>query len=350
MIKLTQDGKINLDALEIPDIVDITLLQKFQDNFAIGMNCASVTVDRDGNPITKPSSYTKFCTEFIHKTKLGDGRCAESHHRMGVMAGKTGRPYIGNCHAGLIDFAAPVIVDGELLGTVLGGQCLSEQPNDENFRKTAEEIGVSAAGLLDAAHEIEVTKEANITAAAEVLFIVVNSLAQNGYAKLQLETIAKRLASKFVEISATLEELASSSQSIMGEQQSLNHQISQIGKFNEEIGNILIMINKIAMNTKILGINSSIEAAHAGEAGVGFAVVAREIKGLSDHSKQTTDEISKLTDNIKKSIDETVTHSEVTLSTSQEQTKALEDVSNAVQQIVHLADELDNMLKKREEL
>lgn len=349
MIKLTQDGKIDLTALEIPDIVDMSLLQKFQDNFAVGMNCASVTVDRDGNPITKPSSYTKFCTEFIHKTKTGDSRCAESHHQMGLVAARTGRPFIGNCHAGLIDFAAPVIVNGELLGTVLGGQCLSEKPNDEIYQKTAEEVGVSAAGLLDAVHEIEVTKEQNITAAAEVLFIVVNSLAENGYAKLQLETIAKKLASKFVEISATLEELASSAQSIMGEQQSLNQQISQIGKFNEEIGKILIMINKIAMNTKILGINSSIEAAHAGEAGVGFAVVAREIKNLSDHSKQTTDEISKLTDNIKKSINETVTHSEVTLSTSQEQTKALEDVANAVQQIVHLADELDQMLKLKAE-
>lgn len=348
MIKQTQDGKIDLKALEITDIVDMALLQKFQNSFAIGMNCSSVTVDRSGNPITKPSSYTKFCTEFIHNTKVGDDRCAESHHRMGLEAAKTGRPYIGNCHAGLIDFAAPVIVDGELLGTVLGGQCLADKPEDDIFRKTAAEIGVSETELLNAVHEIDVIKKENITAAAEVLFIVVNSLVQSGYARLQLETIAKKLTSGFVEISATLEELASSSQSIMGEQQSLNQEISQIGKFNEEIGNILAMINKIAMNTNILGINSSIEAAHAGEYGVGFAIVAKEIRNLSDHSKETVSKISLLTENIKKTISETVTHSEVTLSTSQEQTKALEDVANSVQQIVHLADELDNMLKSHE--
>ena len=73
LIKQIQDGKIDLKALEITDIVDIELLQKFQDNFATGMNCASITVDRCGNPITEPSSYTKFCTEFIHKTAVGDG-------------------------------------------------------------------------------------------------------------------------------------------------------------------------------------------------------------------------------------------------------------------------------------
>ncbi len=349
MIKQMQDGKIDLKALEITDIVDMGLLQKFQDNFATGMNCASITVDRRGNPITEPSSYTKFCTEWIHKTEAGDARCAESHHRMGLEAARTGRPYIGNCHAGLIDFAAPVVVDGELLGTVLGGQCLADKPEENAFRKTAEELGLSETGLLAAAREIDITKKENIAAAAEVLFIVVNAFAQSGYAKLHLEIIAKKLAGKFVEVSATLEELASSSQSIMGEQQSLNHEISQIGKFNEEIGNILAMINKIAMNTKILGLNSSIEAAHAGEFGAGFSVVAKEIKDLSDHSKETVNEISLLTEKIKKSISETVTHSEATLSTSLEQTKALEDVANAVQQIVHLADELDSMLKGREE-
>lgn len=349
MIKQLQNEKVDLKALEITDIVDLALLQKFQDNFAIGMNCASVTVDRSGNPLTKPSSYTKFCTDFIHKTATGDSRCAESHHHMGMEAAKIGRPYIGICHAGLIDFAAPVIVEGELLGTVLGGQCLSDKPEDEMIRKTAEEIGVSETGLLDAVRKIDVTKKENIAAAAEVLFIVVNSLAQSGYARLQLETIAKKLAGKFVEISAALEELSSSSQSIMGEQKSLNQEISQIGKFNTEIGNILVMINKIAMNTKILGINSSIEAAHAGEFGQGFAVVAREIKSLSDHSKETVNKISLLTENIKKVIGETITHSEVTFSTSQEQSKALEDVANAVQQVAYLTDELDQMLKSKEE-
>lgn len=348
MIRLLENGHVDMKALEIADIVDISMLQKFQDNFAIGVNCASVTVNRDGEPVTRPSSYTGFCTDFIHQSSIGDRRCAESHNRMGQEAAKTGRPYVGTCHAGLIDFAAPVIVNGELIGTVLGGQILSEPPKEEIYRSVAREIGVNEEGLVHAAHAVNVSDMENISAAAEVLFIVVNALAHNGYTKLQLESIAGKLASKFVEVSATLEELASSAQSIMSEQKDLNHEITQIGLFNKEITHVLELIKKISMNTKILGINSSIEAAHAGEAGMGFAVVAREIKNLSDSSKETANEISQLTVKINASIDSTVTHSEITLSTSHEQAKALEDVAISVQQITHLADELNNMINVSE--
>lgn len=343
MISLEENGQVNMKALEIEDIVDISLLQKFQDNFAVGVNCASVTVNRSGQPITKPSSYTRFCTDFVHRSSVGDRRCAESHNRMGEEAARTGRPYVGTCHAGLIDFAAPIIVNGELLGTVLGGQVLSAPPKEDNYRSVAREIGADEEKMAGAANEVKITEMENIRAAAEVLFIVVNALAQNGYTKLQLESIAQKLASKFVEVSATLEELASSAQSIQMEQSGLNQEIAQIGEFNSKITHVLGLINKISMNTKILGINSSIEAAHAGEAGVGFAVVAREINNLSENSKQMADEIAQLTKKISESIHSTVTHSEVTLCTSNEQAKALEDIAVSVQQITYLAEELNDL-------
>jgi len=347
MIRLLQDGSVDMKVLEISDIVDISSLQRFQDNFAIGMNCASVTVDRDGNPVTRPSSYTRFCDGFIHKSKIGDSRCAASHNRMGQEAARTHRPFVGPCHAGLIDFAAPIIIDNELMGTVLGGQILSEKPKEDSYRKVAQEIGTSEVGLVDAVNKIKIADVKNINAAAEVLFIVVNSLAQNGYTRIKLEAIAKQLANKFVDISATLEELAASAQSIAEQQKGLNQEIAQVGKFTEEINGILKSITQIATNTKLLGFNSSIEAARAGEAGKGFAVVAREIQNLSESSKKTADNILDLTEQIKKSIDLTVKHSEVTLYTTVEQTKAMSDVSSAVQEIVYLADELDHMMKSK---
>ncbi|MCI1931770.1 MAG: PocR ligand-binding domain-containing protein [Clostridia bacterium] len=348
MIKFLDDGNIDMDVLEIGDIVDIQLLQNFQDNFAIGMNCASVTVDRNGNPVTRPSSYTKFCSEFVNKSMIGQKRCAESHHQMGLEAARTGRPYIGQCHAGLIDFAAPIIINNELIGTVLGGQILADKPEEDLCRKVAREIAVNENELVKAVNGVTISKRQNITAAAEVLFIVVNALAKNGYTRIKLENIAKQLSDKFVEISATLEELATASQTVTEQQQKLNNEIDKVGKFNEKINDILKSITKMATNTRILGINSSIEAAHAGEAGKGFAIVAREIQTLAESSKEISDEILQFTSQIKVSIDTTIDHSQMTLDTTQAQSSEIEEVANNVQQMVHLTYELDNMMKSVE--
>lgn len=345
IIQLLQDGTIDMKVLEIGDIVDISMLQKFQDNFAIGMDCASVTVDRDGTPVTKPSSYTRFCDGFIHMTKIGDDRCAESHNRMGEQAARTGRPFVGPCHAGLIDFAAPIIINNELIGTVLGGQILSDKPKDDNYRKVAQEIGVNEDDLVDAVNKVKIADMKNISAAAEVLFIVVNSLAEKGYTRIKLEALAKQLASKFIEISSTLQELSASAISISEQQQKLNNEIFQVGKLTQDINEILKSISQIAMNTKILGFNASIAAAHAGEAGKSFSVVAKEIQNLSDSSKETADNILQLTGQIKQSIESTTQHSQMTLHTTEEQSRAMEDVSSSVDQIIHIADELNSMMK-----
>ena len=75
--------------IQLKDVLDLNLLQKFQDNFAESMDVASVTVDMDGVPITKPSSYTSFCMDYTHSTQIGDDRCAASHKKGGEQAAKT---------------------------------------------------------------------------------------------------------------------------------------------------------------------------------------------------------------------------------------------------------------------
>ena len=130
-----------LSEINLSDVMEISLLQKFLDNFADSMNLASVAVDRNGNPVTNPSSYTRICAQYTHSTKAGDDRCAASHKKGGQEAARLGRPYIFKCHSGLIDFAAPIIVEGELIGTILGGQILTKKPNEDEFRRVAREIG-----------------------------------------------------------------------------------------------------------------------------------------------------------------------------------------------------------------
>ena len=108
--------------ITLSDVIDIKFLQQFQDDFAKGVGVASVTVDLDGKPVTNPSSYTRFCMDYTHSTECGDKRCAESHRKGGEEAAKTGKPVVYECHAGLIDFAVPIMIEGKQIGTIQGGQ------------------------------------------------------------------------------------------------------------------------------------------------------------------------------------------------------------------------------------
>lgn len=75
-------------------------------------------------------------------------------------------------------------------------------------------------------------------------------------------------------------------------------QITELEATVEEIESIVTLIDEIAERTNILALNASIEAAHAGEAGDGFAVVANEVKQLAERAHDQTDEIESQVDSI----------------------------------------------------
>jgi methyl-accepting chemotaxis protein len=73
---------------------------------------------------------------------------------------------------------------------------------------------------------------------------------------------------------------------------------------SKEISEIINLIDEIAMQSTLLSLNASIEAAHAGDAGRGFGVVADEIRRLAERSTEATKDVSRIVEGI---LDETRT-------------------------------------------
>ncbi|WP_430435884.1 methyl-accepting chemotaxis protein [Oceanibaculum nanhaiense] len=70
-----------------------------------------------------------------------------------------------------------------------------------------------------------------------------------------------------------------------------NDQVATLSQAAEEIGSVITLIREIAEQTNLLALNATIEAARAGEAGKGFAVVASEVKSLANQTGEATSRI-----------------------------------------------------------
>ena len=334
---------VELDGLELKDIIDLKFLQKFQDDFAKSMNIASVTVDKNGIPLTKPSSYTNICSNLTQSTRLGKSRCAKCHASAGEEAFRTGKPYIYKCHSGLIDFAAPIIVKGTLIGTILGGQILFESPKETEFKKTANELGLEEEKYYSAAKEVKIVEEQKIKSAAEVLFSVANTLSNEGYQRLKIKELTGTLTDSFEQISSATQQLAASSMEVTENQNLLNSEIVNVRELSNEINVILGYIKDITNQTKMLGLNASIEAARVGDLGKGFSVVAKEIRNLAENSKETSKNIADLVEKIQTSVERTMQVSNITLDITEQQSAAIEETNASVEEVTSFTMELDKL-------
>jgi methyl-accepting chemotaxis protein len=113
----------------------------------------------------------------------------------------------------------------------------------------------------------------------------------------EMSATAQEIARQIAQTTAVVDDAAS--QSEVGERA-----VAELTARSDEIRNVIVMINDIAEQTNLLALNATIEAARAGEAGKGFAVVASEVKSLAQQSAKATEEIEGLVQRMMAATDE----------------------------------------------
>ncbi len=181
----------------LTDLIDLQVLQRIQNGFSKFTGMSSLTTDADGNPVTEGSNFVDFCTKYTRSTEEGLKRCMACDRKSGLMALAKGKPVVYNCHAGLVDYAAPIMVDGQYLGSFMGGQIRTAPVDEKLVRETAEELGLDPEEYLEAAYRTkQITKE-HAEEAAEFLAeiaAVISEMAYKSYLALQQSRRLERAA------------------------------------------------------------------------------------------------------------------------------------------------------------
>ncbi len=167
----------------LTDLFEVEMLQRLQDSFSKMTGFAAIITDAEGVPVTKGTNFTDFCNKYTRNSPIGCLRCQQCDKHGAELALKVGSSVTYFCHAGLMDFAAPIMAGDKMVGCFVGGQVLTAPPDITRIMQVAAEIGIDLINYLQSVMSVPVIEKDKLENAALFLYTLTSALSSIAYHK-----------------------------------------------------------------------------------------------------------------------------------------------------------------------
>ncbi len=216
-----------------------------------------------------------------------------------------------------------------------------------NVKIVSGQVRTTSGVISDSTHKLASKNEQQVKqikkaiSAINLIATAIANISQSSVESAEISVLASKSAK---EGSSAVFETNKNMEKIRNNVQETSRAIKRLGESSLEIGNIIQIINDISDRTSILALNASIQAAMAGDAGHGFAVVAEEVQRLAERSTNSTKQIETLIKNIQSEINEAGISMDESIQCVVDGTKLAGDAYSKLKEIDKVSDKLSDFI------
>ncbi|MEC0238693.1 globin-coupled sensor protein [Paenibacillus dokdonensis] len=159
--------------------------------------------------------------------------------------------------------------------------------------------------------------------------------------------VVQQLTGMVAELNESAGQIATSAQVTADSQETAHVLMDELHEDVKQIENMGVLIKAIADQTHLLGLNAAIEAAHAGDMGRGFTVVAGEVRKLAMHSREALEQIQDKVSGIMQRLSRVQNETEKTTIHAREQASSSQELASFVTMIEKLTQDLAEIQNKK---
>ncbi|MCR5563837.1 MAG: methyl-accepting chemotaxis protein [Desulfovibrio sp.] len=231
----------------------------------------------------------------------------------------------------------------------------AEAAKSEGMHAAAEQLEGMVAAISDAATELSAQIEQSDRTAAESSQRLGEAATAMNAMNVAVQEVARN-ASEAASVSGETRSSAEQGQKILNNAMDSISEVQQVSlalkedmgtlyEHTQDISRIMNVISDIADQTNLLALNAAIEAARAGEAGRGFAVVADEVRKLAEKTMSSTNDVAHAITAIQGSAQQSVDRMEEALGDVDQATALAKQSGAALRQIVHNVEETADQVR-----